>query len=188
MPRFALAAALALAASSASAQAPAPAASSAVAPPPEARIGMVGNDGRTVGAVELFRAAGGVLMRFELTGLTPGWHAVHFHETGDCSDARRFQRAGDVLSHGRTAHGLLNLAGAHAGDLPNVYAGADGSVRAEVLTARVRLGGSGSGLNLMDRNGSSLVLKAGPDDHVSQPLGGSGERIACGVIRASNRR
>lgn len=179
---------LALLAGSALAQTPAPNTPSLVPPQPEARVGMVGNDGRTIGTVDLFRAAGGVLMRFNLTGVTPGWHGVHFHMVGDCGDQRRFQRAGGHINHARAQHGLLNLAGAEAGDLPNVYAAANGEVHAELLTSRVRLGGTGAGQNLVDRDGSAIVLHANMDDHVNQPIGGAGDRIACGVIRASNGR
>ena len=31
--------------------------------------------------------------------------------------------------------------------------------------------------------GRALVIHASPDDHVTQPIGGAGARIACGVIR-----
>lgn len=188
MKTVSTACALALLASAALAQPAAQTPPAAVPPPPEARIGMIGNDGRTMGTVELYRAAGGVLLRLQLTGVTPGWHGIHFHAVGDCGDQQRFQRSGGHVSHGRSAHGLLNLAGSEAGDLPNVYAAANGEVNAEILTSRVRLGGTGSGLNLMDRDGSALILHANRDDHVSQPIGGAGDRIACGVIRASNGR
>ena len=30
--------------------------------------------------------------------------------------------------------------------------------------------------------GLSLIVHANPDDHVSQPIGGAGDRIACAVL------
>ena len=36
---------------------------------------------------------------------------------------------------------------------------------------------------LRDADGSALVIHASPDDHMSQPIGGAGGRIACAVIR-----
>ena len=38
-------------------------------------------------------------------------------------------------------------------------------------------------MGLKDADGSALVIHANPDDHMSQPIGGAGARIACGVIR-----
>ncbi|WP_374195559.1 superoxide dismutase family protein [Gluconobacter sp. P1D12_c] len=35
----------------------------------------------------------------------------------------------------------------------------------------------------MDAVGSSLVIHALPDDYQSQPIGGSGSRVICGVVR-----
>ncbi|MET0293901.1 MAG: superoxide dismutase family protein, partial [Phenylobacterium sp.] len=39
-----------------------------------------------------------------------------------------------------------------------------------------------SGAALADADGSALVIHAAADDHISQPIGGSGARIACGVL------
>ena len=36
---------------------------------------------------------------------------------------------------------------------------------------------------LLDDDGSSVVIHENPDDHVTQPIGGSGGRIACGIIQ-----
>ncbi len=36
---------------------------------------------------------------------------------------------------------------------------------------------------LLDNDGSTLIIHEKPDDHYSQPIGGSGARIACSVIR-----
>jgi Cu-Zn family superoxide dismutase len=36
---------------------------------------------------------------------------------------------------------------------------------------------------LRDADGSALIVHANQDDHVSQPIGGAGARIACAVIK-----
>jgi Cu-Zn family superoxide dismutase len=40
-------------------------------------------------------------------------------------------------------------------------------------------------VNLLDANGSAIVVHAKADDHRTDPAGGSGDRIACGVITRS---
>ncbi len=38
------------------------------------------------------------------------------------------------------------------------------------------------GDGLLDKDGSALVIHAGPDDYKTDPAGNAGDRIACGVI------
>lgn len=125
----------------------------------------------------------GVVVRLQLTGLTPGWHAIHFHAVGDCSDAK-FDKAGGHINHAdaKRPHGLLNPAGPDFGDLPNIFVGADGAAMAEVYSPLVSLKGAGGRPALLDADGSAMVIHAGADDHASQPIGGAGPRVACGVI------
>ena len=80
--------------------------------------------------------------------------------------------------------GLLNADGSDAGDLPNLYVGADGRGFAEVFTTTAGLAEGGPGQHLLDADGSAILIHAGPDDYASQPIGGSGDRAACGVIAA----
>jgi Cu-Zn family superoxide dismutase len=40
-----------------------------------------------------------------------------------------------------------------------------------------------AGQVLRDGDGSALVIHANPDDHMTQPIGGSGPRVACAVIK-----
>ena len=78
--------------------------------------------------------------------------------------------------------GLLNPEGPDDGDLPNIHAGEDGMVRAELFTGSARLAENGPGQWLWDEDGSAVVIHASPDDHRSQPIGGAGDRVACAVI------
>ncbi|KQZ05855.1 superoxide dismutase [Caulobacter sp. Root1455] len=144
---------------------------------------LKGADGKTVGTATLTEAPHGVLLRVEAKGLTPGWHGLHFHEKGDCG-APDFKSAGAHV-HTTTAvvHGLLNPDGNDNGDLPNLFAAADGAATAELFSPLVSLNGAGGRPALLDADGSSIVVHASPDDYKTQPIGGAGARVACGVVK-----
>lgn len=156
----------------------------AAAASPTATVALKGPAGEDLGRATLTQGPRGVLARIEARGLTPGWHGLHFHEKGDCSSAD-FKSAGAHV-HGATpaVHGLLAEGGDEAGDLPNLHVGADGTGAAEVFTDLVTLTGGDSRPALLDADGAAIVIHAAPDDHVSQPIGGAGARVACGVITA----
>lgn len=145
---------------------------------------LVNATGARVGRAVLTQGPSGLLIRIEAEGLTPGWHGVHIHATGQC-DAP-FTSAGAHVNHGepKAPHGLLNVGGPDDGDLPNIFADAAGQVRAEAFTTRARLAPEGPGQWLWDADGSALVIHANADDHTSQPIGGAGDRVACGVMAA----
>jgi Cu-Zn family superoxide dismutase len=138
---------------------------------------LIGAQNTAHGNVTVTAAPKGVLLRVEATGLTPGWHGIHFHEKGDCSPDAFTSAGGHVHTAMPVTHGLLNAAANDDGDLPNIYAAADGSAHAEIFSALVRMP------QLMDADGSSVVIHASPDDHTSQPIGGAGARVACAVIK-----
>ena len=166
MRRLLITAALALAAAPAFAQ-PAPAAAE-----------LKNAAGETIGRATLADSPFGVLMRVEARGLAPGWHGLHFHAKGDCSKSD-FTSAGPH-AHGGTApavHGLLNPKANESGDLPNLFVHADGTGQTEVFTGAVNLRA------LMDADGTAVVIHAGPDDHMTHPIGGAGARVACGVVK-----
>jgi Cu-Zn family superoxide dismutase len=79
-------------------------------------------------------------------------------------------------------HGLLNPDANEAGDLPNLHVAADGAGATEVFSTFVSLGGVDGRQDLNDKDGSAIVIHANADDHQTQPIGGAGARIACGVI------
>lgn len=145
---------------------------------------LIGSSGARVGRAVLTQGPTGLLIRIEADGLTPGWHGVHIHATGEC--AAPFTSAGAHVNHGdpEAPHGLLNAAGPDDGDLPNIFADAAGQVRGEVFTTRARIAAEGPGQWLWDADGSALVIHANADDHASQPIGGAGARVACGVMAA----
>src|SRR3954447_19025161 len=96
--------------------------------------------GASVGKVTLTEAPKGVLLRVEATGLSPGWHGLHFHEKADCSKADFTSAGGHTHGAGERVHGLLNPKGNETGDLPNLYVGKDGTGTAEVFSGLVTLG------------------------------------------------
>ena len=139
---------------------------------------VLGATGREVGTVKLQQAPQGVLMRVELRAgsLTPGWHGLHLHQVGDCSDTGVYKLSGGHVGKVEGGHGLLNPHGHEGGDTPNIYASSNGSAAMETITSSVTLSELASG------DGSALIIHAGPDDHVTQPIGGAGARVACAVI------
>jgi Cu-Zn family superoxide dismutase len=149
---------------------------------PQSFEGNVANNrSETIGQITIRDGATALVMRLTIApgGLPPGWHGMHFHAVGDCSDADKFERSKAHVNHDQSKHGLLNPDGPDEGDLPNVYANADGSVNAEV-SSETPLTGEGG---LKDGDGSALIIHANEDDHMSQPIGGAGARIACAVIK-----
>lgn len=144
-----------------------------------------------IGNLRLRQGPAGVLLGYRLQGLTPGWHAVHFHAVGDCSD-EGFLKSGahinieyqDNGEDNRKAHGMLNPEGPDFGDMPNIYAGPDGQAIGETFTTFVALTEGRDVPNLLDKNGSAFVIHAAADDHVSQPIGGAGARVGCAVLKA----
>jgi len=144
---------------------------------------LLGNAGQEIGAVTAIAAPGGVLLHVKVLagGLTPGPHGMHLHAVADCSDHDRFQHSAAHINPDRREHGLLNPNGPDRGDLPNLYAFADGSAEAEVFTALVRLRDGEA--PLIDSDGSALLIHASPDDHQTQPIGGAGARVACAELR-----
>jgi Cu-Zn family superoxide dismutase len=142
---------------------------------------LKGADGAMHGTITVTGAPKGVLLRIEARGLTPGWHGAHFHEKGDCSDAKFTSAGSHVHATAPVTHGLMNAQANDAGDLPNIHVGSDGTATVELYSTLVSLNGAAP--MLMDADGSALVIHAKPDDYTSQPIGGAGDRVACAVIK-----
>ena len=145
-----------------------------------AEADMLDTEGATIGKVTFEQAPSGVLMLVDVTGLPPGWHAIHLHSVGACTPD--FKAAKGHINPYNAKHGLRHPEGPDNGDLPNLHAAADGSVKAEFFTARVSVA-EGDMPVLLDEDGSAVIIHDQPDDHITQPIGGAGGRIGCGVIR-----
>lgn len=164
------------------AQTPAPAPVPAASPAPTVvKAELVGNNGKPIGTATATGTDSVTIVRLVLQpgAIPPGWHGIHFHAVADCSDTEKFLASKAHVNHGGKAHGLLNPNGPDEGDLPNIFAVADGSVSAEV-TSPVGLTGANG---LLSATGFALVVHAAPDDHTTQPIGGAGARIACAAFK-----
>ena len=151
--------------------------------PPAAGVEFIDNDGDVVGQGSLEQGPAGVLININIDGLEEGWKAIHIHGVGTCDDPEEgFQASGGHVNPDGVEHGFLNPEGPDAGDLPNFYVHSDGTALVEMFNERASLDG-GVGANMLDVDGSALVIHENPDDHMSQPIGGAGARVACGVVQ-----
>jgi Cu-Zn family superoxide dismutase len=137
--------------------------------------------GKEVGKATFSATPSGALLELNLTAAQPGVHAIHVHAVGKC-EPPDFKSAGPHFNPDQTKHGIMSPEGPHAGDLPNIHVPADGKLEVEFLDPVVTLSQESA---LLDADGSSIVIHAGPDDYKTDPAGNSGDRIACGVIAAS---
>jgi len=117
-------------------------------------------------------AGSGVHLDVKVSGLTPGVHGFHVHEVGDCGASDASSAKGHFNPTGKPH-------GSHAGDLPDLTADASGAVRLSVDVPGLELGDGPTSIM-----GRAFIVHADPDDHVSQPAGNAGKRVACGVIKA----
>lgn len=156
------------------------------APPPrlmiaQATANLKDKNGRSVGMATFDEVSDGVLVSVEVRGISPGLHAIHIHAVGKC-EGPTFTSAGGHFNPEQKKHGLKNPEGPHAGDMPNMYVAKDGVGRFEVLNDNITL--KADRRSVFDADGSALVIHAGADDHITDPAGNAGARIACGVIVA----
>lgn len=145
------------------------------APPaaPPAAATLEARSGSTVsGTVNLSQSGKDVKVVIDLIGATPGEHAVHIHEKGDCS-APDASSAGSHYNPAGVAHGDAMGTMHHPGDFGNVVVGADGKGHKELTTTSFGLG---------EVVGLAVIVHEKKDDF-SQPVGNAGGRQACGVIK-----
>lgn len=145
-----------------------------------AEADLIDPAGAIIGRVDFEQTPSGVLIYVAAAGLPPGPHGIHLHAVGAC--APDFKAAGGHINPHGKAHGLRHPDGPDAGDLPNLYVAADGTAMAEFFTTSVSLAGAGDLPALLDADGSAVIIHELPDDHRTQPIGGAGGRIACGII------
>lgn len=145
-----------------------------------AHADLVDGTGKKVGTAEILQTPKGVKIAAEVQGLPAGKHGIHIHETGKC-DGPDFKTAGGHLNPEHKEHGFDNPKGSHAGDMPNLVVGSDGTGKLQYVDTGVVLKGTGAN-SLFKDGGTALVIHAKADDQKTNPSGASGDRIACGVI------
>jgi superoxide dismutase, Cu-Zn family len=137
-------------------------------------------NGGKIGTATIEQGEKGVVIHLALKNLTPGAHALHFHQNAKC-DLPDFKSAGGHFNPTGAHHGLKNPAGPHAGDMENITVAADGTSNVTTSDERVTLE-PGSPNSLFANGGTALVIHAHADDMISDPAGAAGDRVACGVI------
>jgi Cu-Zn family superoxide dismutase len=137
--------------------------------------------GKAVGHVTVSESQHGLVFTPALTGLPPGLHGFHIHETGNCGSKEKdgkkvaaLAAGGHYDPAGSKKHGTPWGDG-HLGDLPPMFVDTAGNANQPVLAPRVKMA---------DLAGHALMVHAGGDNHSDQPaaLGGGGARVVCGVL------
>src|SRR3954469_11248969 len=125
---------------------------------------LIDSTGRQIGTVVAWQTSGGISFRVSASGLPHGLHGIHVHPIGRC-DPPDFASAGTHWNPAGKQHGLNNPQGPHAGDLPNVEVAANGVLNQTVVLPNATMA------QLLDADGSSIMIHAQADDYVSQPAG-----------------
>jgi Cu-Zn family superoxide dismutase len=146
---------------------------------------LVDRDGKEIGSVSIEPVQQGVRLALHAEGLSPGPHAVHFHEYGVC-EPPDFKSAGDHYNPHEARHGMpdsdeqMEELDHHVGDMLNQEVD-DQEVLDTVMVNHTATLAEGPNA-LLDADGTALVIHAKVDDYESQPSGAAGDRVACAVI------
>lgn len=139
--------------------------------------------GQSVGSVKISETDKGLEFAPNLKALPPGEHGFHVHAKGSCQPAIKEGKAsaaeaagGHLDPHNSGKHEGPEGAG-HLGDLPVLVVNNDGIATDAVVAPRLK--------KLDEVKGKALMVHVGGDNMSDQPkpLGGGGERYACGVIK-----
>ncbi len=143
----------------------------------QSSIELKPTQGSTVsGTLSVATMGKGVHFTGTISGLAPGKHGFHIHEKGDCS-APDGTSAGGHFNPDTKPHGAPDAAEHHAGDLGNIEAAADGTVK-----VNMHVNGLTLGTETNSAKGKAIIIHAGVDDFTTQPTGNAGARQACGVV------
>lgn len=150
----------------------------------KAHAAMLNNKGDIVGLASFWQGNKGLVIKLYVEGLTSGAHGLHIHEKGKCEAMDHFKSAkGHVKHKSEKSHGFLHHEGPHIGDLPNIIANENGVAHAEFYSERLRLHYNKRHEKMFALlDGAAIMIHAAADDYVTQPIGGSGARVSCGVV------
>ncbi len=133
----------------------------------------------TQGTADFVQKGKMVSLDMNVYKLTPGIHAVHIHEKGDCSAADA-SSAGGHWNPSSNDHGKWGTEHFHMGDIGNLNADKNGTARLLFSTDKWCIGCSDESKNIV---GKSLVIHADKDDFKTQPTGNAGGRVGCVEIK-----
>lgn len=138
------------------------------------------SDSDAKGEVTFTEEDGVVKMEAKFSGLKPGSHAIHLHETADCSSDDGTSSGGH-WNPTDEKHGKWGDAdGYHKGDIGNFDADEDGNGTVNFETDEWCIDCNDETKNIVGR---AVVVHQGEDDFESQPSGDAGARVSCGEIK-----
>ena len=151
--------------------------------PSQQAIAVIGpaSGSNLTGTAIFTRSGDTITLLVQIWNVSPGLHAVHLHETGDCS-APDGTSAGGHWNPTNVAHGKWGEGEFHLGDIGNITVREDGTGEIELTTDLWEMG-TGS---ILDVVGTGIIVHADADDFVSQPSGNAGARIGCGAVALVN--
>ncbi|MCO5249174.1 MAG: superoxide dismutase family protein [Chitinophagales bacterium] len=128
------------------------------------------------GTVSFTQEGDEVTMQVQVTGLIPGTHGIHLHETADCSAVDGTSTGGHWNPSGHE-HGKWEASdNFHAGDIGNLEADEKGNATLTFTTDKWCIGCNDEAKNIIGRG---LIIHADADDFTTQPTGNAGGRIGC---------
>ncbi|KSA14137.1 MULTISPECIES: superoxide dismutase family protein [Maribacter] len=137
------------------------------------------SDSNVKGEVIFTEDDGEVDMVAMLSGLSEGEHAIHIHQTADCTAADG-SSAGGHWNPTNEPHGKWGASeGYHKGDIGNFNADAEGNAKVEFSTDEWCIGCDDENKNIL---GKGVIVHQGVDDYTSQPSGDAGARVSCAGI------
>ena len=139
------------------------------------------SDSNVKGEVSFTDEDGTIKMMAMLSGLSEGEHAIHIHQTADCSSADG-KSTGGHWNPTNEPHGKWGAdEGFHKGDIGNFIADAEGNATVTFETDQWCIGCEDENKNIV---GKGVIVHQGVDDFTSQPSGAAGARVSCaGIIQ-----
>lgn len=137
------------------------------------------SDSNASGTIDFTEENGTVSMTATLSGLEPGVHAIHIHQSSDCTSPDG-KSAGGHWNPSNQPHGKWGAeTGYHKGDIGNFTADENGNGTISITTNEWCIG---CGDDTKDIIGRGIIVHAGVDDFNTQPTGDAGGRVSCGGI------
>jgi superoxide dismutase, Cu-Zn family len=146
------------------------------------------SSGADIGTVIFTETPQGLEIALAVAGLPAGQHGMHLHADASCETTTDDQ--GQAVIFGGAGghfdpHATENHAGpdvaaeaGHGGDLPNLEVAEDGTAQVTFMNSKLTVSEG-----MMSVVGHALIIHENQDNYTNEPKnGGSGVRIACGVI------